>query len=284
VAIEALDAVGNSSTQAALNVTTEANTAGSEVILASFFESGWDGWTDGGGDCFRYSGSFSWEGNYSIRLRDNSGSRSAMTSSSLDVSTYDRVDIEFYFYANGMETGEDFWVRYNDGGGWQTVATYVTGQDFDNGSFYVATVSLDGNAVNLVPNAQFRIQCDASVNNDQVYVDAVTITGVNDGQNSALSGVAVVRSSQEGQSAEVAANIRQFTSEELFIYPNPTASVVHFANLSEFSQIEVVNLSGQVLMSSIAVSEIDVSELRTGLYFIKVRDDEEEQVFKLMKE
>ncbi|MEM9325998.1 MAG: fibronectin type III domain-containing protein [Bacteroidota bacterium] len=284
VAVEAFDAAGNTSGQVSITVTTEANTGGSEVILSSFFESGWDGWTDGGGDCYRYNGGFSWEGNYSIRIRDNSGSRSAMTYSSLDISPYDRVDIEFYFYPNSMENGEDFWVRYNDGSGWQTIATYVSGQDFSNGTFYVATVSLDRSSFNLVSNAQFRIQCDASANGDQVYIDAVTITGVTNGQSNVLNGVASVGSTQGAQMAAVTESTRQFATEDLFVYPNPTAKTVFFGNLPEFATIEVVNLSGQVLMKHAAVSELDVSELKTGLYFIRISDDEEQQVFKLMKE
>ena len=50
------------------------------MLLGSYFETGWDGWADGGSDCARYSGSRSYEGNYSIYIRDNSGTASAMTS------------------------------------------------------------------------------------------------------------------------------------------------------------------------------------------------------------
>ena len=44
----------------------------SDVVLnEGYFETGWDGWVDGGSDSFRYSGTRSYEGNFSIRLRDN---------------------------------------------------------------------------------------------------------------------------------------------------------------------------------------------------------------------
>ncbi len=103
---------------------------GTPFAEAYFFESGLDGWADGGGDCARVNSSFSWEGSYSIRLRDNSGAASSMTSPTYDLAGLGSVEIKLYFYPNSMENGEDFWVRYNDGSGWQTVATYASGSSF----------------------------------------------------------------------------------------------------------------------------------------------------------
>ena len=182
IGVRAFDAAGNNSGIGSTSFTTLDDNPGgggntNDLVFAHYFESGWDGWQDGGSDCFRYSGSRSWEGSYSIRLRDNSGTRSAMTSSSYDLSSYDAVELKFYFYPNSMENGEDFWVRYNSGSGWQTVATYASGTSFNNGQFYSATILLDGADYNLSSNAQFRIQCDASGNGDQVYIDEVTLTG-----------------------------------------------------------------------------------------------------------
>ncbi|RMH69232.1 MAG: PKD domain-containing protein [Gemmatimonadetes bacterium] len=144
-------------------------------LLYADFESGWDGWSDGGGDCARYSGSRSYGGSYSIRLRDNSGTASAMTSGYVDVSAYDQLDIEFAFYAYSMENNEDFWVRYYDGSAWQTVASYARGTDFNNNTFYTATVTIDAGSYVFPSNAQFRFQCDASGNADHIYIDEVRI-------------------------------------------------------------------------------------------------------------
>ena len=140
-------------------------------------KTGWDGWSDGGGDCKRYSGNNSFEGSYSIRIRDNSGTSSAMTSEAFDLNSFDTVEVAFHFYVNSMENGEDFWLRYYDGSNWTTVAAYVRGTDFENGNFYTATATIDKANYNFATNAQFRFQCDASSNNDQIYIDQVTITG-----------------------------------------------------------------------------------------------------------
>ena len=70
-------------------------TPGSTTVLhEGFFESGLDGWEDGGGDCYRYSGSRSYEGSRSMRIRDNSGTASSMTLNDLNVAAYDEVEVE----------------------------------------------------------------------------------------------------------------------------------------------------------------------------------------------
>ena len=151
-----------------------------------FFETGWDGWTDGGSDCYRYSGYRSPEGNYSIRLRDNSGGNSSMRSPVYNTLAYDQVEVTFSFYSYSMEAAEDFWLDYSsDGGGtWTRAATFVSGgnpnylntfADFLNGGPYTRTVTID----NLTAiNARFKFQCDASSNYDHVYIDEVIIKGI----------------------------------------------------------------------------------------------------------
>ncbi|MEL6660551.1 MAG: hypothetical protein AAFR36_29060, partial [Bacteroidota bacterium] len=103
---------GNASgTANASGTTTGCSGGGGTPFTESyFFETGWDGWADGGSDCYRYSGSRSWEGNWSIRIRDNSGAASAMTSPSYDLAGLGSVEVSFYFYPNSMENGEDFWL------------------------------------------------------------------------------------------------------------------------------------------------------------------------------
>ena len=43
--------------------------------------------------------------------------------------------------------------------------------------FIMIRVTLEAGAFNLTSNAQFRFQCDASGNNDLIFIDLVTILG-----------------------------------------------------------------------------------------------------------
>ena len=256
------------------------NSGGNETVFAHYFETGWDGWQDGGSDCFRYSGGRSWEGNYSIRIRDNSGVASSMTSSTYDLSNYDQVELEFYFYPNSMESGEDFWLRYNDGSGWQTIATYASGSSFENNTFYVATVTLSNGQFNLSNNARFRFQCDASGNADRIYIDAVTLTGITG-----------ARKSENMQTIDplYKKSLREPSDGDFDIKmsPNPTLDRVTINAEEEIRTIRVYSIAGQLLKierPSNPSIELDVSDLSPGLYLVNIETTEEVTTQKLIKE
>jgi len=257
------------------------NPGGSTTVFAHFFETGWDGWQDGGSDCYRYSGTRSWEGSYSIRIRDNSGTASSMTSSGYNLSGYDQVELEFYFYPNSMENGEDFWVRFNDGSGWQTVATYASGSSFSNNSFYVATVTLDASQYNLSNGAQFRFQCDASGNADRVYIDAVTLTGI--------TGARSIGSSQTIELIETPTlrGPRDLIDEDFLMTPNPATDMVTITADEKIKNIRIYSITGQLLRvvrPQNITTDLNISDLNTGLYLISVETSEEVSTQKLVKE
>ncbi len=252
-----------------------------DEIFAHYFESGWDGWEDGGSDCYRYSGSRSYEGQRSIRIRDNSGTASAMTSSEYDLSSYSSVELTFYFYPNSMEYGEDFWLRYYDGSSWQTVATFASGTSFQNNSFYVATVPILGSQYNMATNAQFRFQCDASGNADRIYIDAVSATGL--GDNSLVSGEMKIK-----KLSSIAGIDQYETMEEISVSPNPANDLINLRMNLDFGQrldIEVVDILGRQAMTMTHdalegnnIIPINIGDINTGTYFIKITDTDGDQM------
>ncbi len=263
---------------------------GSDVLFGHYFETGWDGWQDGGSDCFRYSGGRSWEGNYSIRIRDNSGTASAMTSPTMNLSGYSSIDIEFYFYPNSMETGEDFWVRYYDGSSWSTVAAYASGTSFTNNSFYVATVTLNSSQVNFASNSQIRFQCDASANADRVYIDAVTVTATS---GSFVEPGPIVASIEEletegGQPAvDISLDGMDLNNDRsVKIFPNPAEDVLNIRTVDAMQSIRVMSSTGQVLRTislDAEQEELDISDLQPGLYYLLIEVNGEIQPQRFVK-
>jgi len=252
-------------------------------IFSHYFENGWDGWQDGGSDCYRYSGWRSYEGLYSLRLRDNSGTASSITSSEYDLTSYKGVELTFYFYPNSLEYGEDFWLRYYDGSSWQTVATFTSGVNIRNNSFYVATIPILSNNYHMVSNAKFRFQCDASANADRVYIDAVSVTG--------LTGNSIPNGEIKISELNTMAVIDEIEiMEEMTIYPNPARDVLNLKINVDHPQnlhISVIDVLGRESMSRIHLVQegnnrlpIDISRIRTGNYFIKVTDSEGDQMVK----
>ena len=244
----------------------------STVLLASYFETGMDSWIDGGSDVARVSGSNAWEGQYSIELADNSGAQSAMTSPVFDLSTAVGLQINFHFKAISMESGEDFWVQYKNGSGaWATIGSFVAGTNFNNNAYYAATVTVP----NFVPTSagSLRIQCDASDNNDQVYIDAVTIVRLN-GTELIESGVVV----QQVEKADVVPVQDTGADKALVVYPNPSSDLLNIAFDRDMQSIIVISLDGKKVIATEPnqrITTIDISSLANGIYFLFVQSDGE---------
>ena len=277
--VNAFDAASNTSALSNTDtVTTLASTGSTTLLSQGYFETGWDGWQDGGTDCKRVFSWRSYEGWRSIRLRDNSGVGSAMTSSAFDLTPYDNVEVTFHFYPLSMEYNEDFWLRYYDGTTWSTVATYARGTDFNNKSFYQATVTLPSTQVNFDSNSRFRFQCDASSNFDHVYIDKVIIKGITGTGGNINNSIADLGSAGAGK--------RAYDDRADGIYPNPVADKLTFNSLGEEGlTYRIVDISGKTITQGTfnAEATIDVSALSEGVYMLGVSDDEETEFYKFIK-
>ncbi len=250
------------------------NNGGNFVVLSGhYFETGWDGWIDGGSDCFRYQGSLSPEGTYSIRLRDNSAEQSAMTSPYYNLTTYNTSQIEFKFRTVSMETGESILVQYFNGTAWSTVATLVSGTNFNNNQLYTSIVTVTGP---LSSAARFRFMCNASENDDEVYIDAVIIragTGTGIFENNA-----VIRE-------EVSPLFRYDQLAGVRLFPNPANEVVRVEANEEVLKISIYNTRGEliVLHKSDQINSVDISALPAGMYFVRMETEENVYTERLIK-
>ncbi|MEH6536612.1 MAG: choice-of-anchor D domain-containing protein [Psychroserpens sp.] len=166
---------------------------GTTAIHSATFESGLEGWTSGGGDAARINdATWAYSGGYSLRVRDDdaTGNVSSFLSPLFSISSYDKVDFKFFFKPDGMETAEDFFIEYSSDGGtsWTIVGTFISGIVANKTADFEATTTAIGYSKTVTifktdhtfptgSNAQFRMRCDASDDNDRVYLDDITITG-----------------------------------------------------------------------------------------------------------
>ena len=257
------------------------NGGGTPFSEAYFFESGYQGWVCGGSDCRRRNTVFSWEGNYSIRLRDDTGVASSMFSPPFDLAGLNSVAFRFNFYPNSMEAGEEFLVRYYDNSGWQTVATYVSGVDFENGEFYVATVNLSSSEYNLTDGASFRIECNASGNRDWVFIDEVTVVGSRTAtaSNGAVATIEVLDRPRQSDTQPV-------VGADVLLFPNPASETITVQAAEAIDLVTVFNLRGQeVLRQRFTETDrvtLDVSTLAPGVYFISSQTGKERYTKRLL--
>jgi hypothetical protein len=268
--VNAQDAAGNTSGNASTNfTTTDAPTGGPGQIAAYFFETGFDGWIDGGSDCTRRQTSRSFEGLFSIRLRDNSNS-SNMVSPVLDLSDQTQVTFEFNYFPNSMENGEDFFVEFFNGSSYQVIGQYVSGTDFTNNSFFADVITLNAANFNFNANNRFRIRLDASANNDRVFFDAITVSGDN---------VLPPPAANPTQQNLVRSEAFNATMEEsIKVFPNPASSTlnIRLENDIEVERVLIFSYTGQ-LVKTLELNQtdvsIDISQLASGMYFARFENN-----------
>ena len=77
-----------------------------------------------------------------------------------------------------MENGEDFFLEYSeDGGSWLELGRWIRGVDFENSSNSWTAEEVVFARAGGVNNIRIRFRCDASVNNDRIYIDDVELAG-----------------------------------------------------------------------------------------------------------
>jgi len=275
----ARDVIGNFSDLS--NTVTFTTTGGvtSTVIHEGYFETGWDGWIDGGNDCRRMTSQYSAEGAKSLRIRDNSGTSSSMTSQDFDLTSYDSVRVEFEYYAQSMENNEDFWIRFYENNTWTTVKAYVKNVDFTSNGFYSGSVLLSASQFAFASNSKFRFQCDASGNGDKIYIDAVIITAYGNSNNFVPH-----NSPKEdineflfvGEQADIVEEVEQEDNEietiNLSIIPNPAQNYIRIEleNKVDVDIIQIYDINGRQILETKVAELIDISKLNSGIYNVRV--------------
>jgi chitodextrinase len=263
--VRAFDAAGNTSALSnAVNASTTGG-GGPGVIAGYYFENGRQGWSDPGSDCRRFNNaSYAFEGNFSIRLRDDS-STSNTVSPVLDLSGNNQVSFEFNYYPRSMENGEDFFIEFFNGSSYEVIGQYIRGVDFNNNTFYNETIVLDASSYNFNASNRFRIRNDASGNGDFVYFDQIIVSGDN-----------VVARQPNPSVIDTAENVEDFTranTGNISLYPNPAAAVLNIDVIGDsFDQVNVYSVTGTLIKTISVVSNkmsVDVSSLSTGVYFVR---------------
>ncbi len=137
------------------------------------FEADFGIWIDGGTDVTRTTSNAN-TGAYSVRLRDNTKQASSIYTEPLNFRSVASFTINFSYYPTGMERNEDFLLEVSTDGGqsYSIIKDWVAGVDFSNNNRYEENIDVPGP---FSANTVLRIRCDASANNDQIFIDDINI-------------------------------------------------------------------------------------------------------------
>jgi PKD repeat protein len=265
--------------------TTEATPNNPVQLSYSDFESGWGIWTDGGADCARYTGgTYASGGVASIDIQDNSAVPSSFYhTNGVDISTpgYVQIDVKFDFIAVSMENNEDFWVQYFNGSVWSTVASYARGANFNNNIFYTVNVSILESSYVFPTNMKIRFMCDASDDNDDVYIDNVQITGLMTA--SPNNYIIPLAGPLAGSDEEVLSN----EDSRIKVYPNPAENKLNISiEDNKLAEMFIYDMKGVVVHHEVfnnGQQVVGLENFRTGLYMIFIITPEETFKTKFVK-
>ncbi|MEM1216950.1 MAG: T9SS type A sorting domain-containing protein, partial [Bacteroidota bacterium] len=234
----------------------------------------WGIWNDGGSDCRRSTNDSQYaNGGLCVRLRDNSGVGSSMTTDNLNLSIFEEITVDFNYLPKSMESGEDFWLQVDTGNGFQTVATWARGSEFQNDNREFERVTLTGN---FTASTRFRFRCDASSNADRVYIDDVVLAGCANGSRQIIN--------TDYVTPEVTETATAPSLDQVQLFPNPTRDIltVDFQFRTEVPaqvQLHVTDMTGKGVLQQAwnAASgkqrrKLDLGQLSAGIYLLHLTD------------
>jgi len=247
------------------------------TVNSNNFDSGWGNWTDGGTDCARINNAtYANSGTYSIQLRDNT-STSVMSTGNLNLTAYSELTVDFTYVAVSMDnSNEDFWLQISTNGGstYTTVEEWNRGDEFVNNVRYFDAVVIPGP---FTSNTRLRFRCDASADNDYVYIDDVVISGCTGGARLGDPEPVIVEESAPAEDSDLRGP-QPGPADYMKVFPNPASDEMTVAfNQQQAGQVQLVvtSITGQQAYRQVLATDagrqeakLDVSQWTSGVYFV----------------
>lgn len=232
-------------------------------------ENGFLNWIDGGADAaLTRNPDVANSGTFSFLIKDNTNT-SNITSTVYDLNVYNSIDFTFNYITTGFNNpNQDFWLQVSTDGGatFTTIEEWNYTDEFLNGVREFETVSYPGP---MSSNMVFRFICDATGNNDKVYIDDILIESCFDGSGGPIQ-------SPIPHPDETAIDTRQLSSKsEINIHPNPISGSdilkIEFPN--EVKSFVIRDLNGQMVFRQEKLNTdipyaFDTNTLESGTYII----------------
>jgi len=84
-------------------------------------------------------------------------------------------------------------------------------------------------------------------------------------------------------SANASTDINKIIEDKNFIYPNPVENTLYFNNSKALNEFEIYSIQGALIKQGVLNTSIDVSNIQSGLYHIRVKNDEKWESFRFIK-
>ena len=237
----------------------------------------WGIYNDAGTDSYRLTNNATlcYSGIKCLALRDNTISSRSWTDE-LDICGVDKIRFNFVMRFEGMEDNKGLVVDFHDGNSWLNAEYYRIGADYQNGVFYIETLTIDaptyGGSSVFGPNCQLRFRTTGDDNTNKAFIDNALI--------SACSPATCRIGSEALVTNEPLEKELKFSSvaidNSIKVYPNPAVDILSIETPvdEEVESISVYTINGSLLKSfteNKKLGNYDVSDLTDGIYLIQVK-------------
>ena len=77
--------------------------------------------------------------------------------------------------------------------------------------------------------------------------------------------------------------ISKFGGVDVAVYPNPVQTKLNFLGLTSPVQATVFDMLGKLQLQSEVINTLDVSQLKSGLYMVEIKNENSAKVFNILK-
>jgi hypothetical protein len=86
-----------------------------------------------------------------------------------------------------------------------------------------------------------------------------------------------------GSTLDFVLDVIEFDDLEIVIYPNPVQTKLNFSGLTSPVQATVFDMLGKRQLQSKVTNSLDVSQLKSGLYMVEIKNENSAKVFNILK-
>jgi hypothetical protein len=81
----------------------------------------------------------------------------------------------------------------------------------------------------------------------------------------------------------VALSINKEHINSLFIYPNPVQNILYIAGIQHNFNLQVYTITGQKVFRDKNTNQVNISQLKKGVYLIKIIENQKSTLLKFIK-
>ena len=167
-----------------------------------------------------------------------------------------------------------------------TVTTDFTGGSLTDTEIAVYEAPVDCSNLNSFSS---EIACDQDSGTNEDFNSVINLNGLTSGDTYYIQVDRWGTESNGTFGIEVQSNLSTdaFTKQDFTYYPNPTRDILNIESQANIDEIEVYDLSGKMMLSKTPEEsrpKINLSDLASGVYMIKLSVDGSSESFRVIKE